>query len=183
MTDLLLASDQPLATLPPHGRLTFALERPRDRAAADALIDHAFGPGRFAKTAERLREGNRLRAELSLCAWDGERMAGVVRQWPVLIGETPAVFLGPFAVDSAWRHRRLGAALIGRALALSDAAGEPLTVLVGPASYFGPFGFEKVPSGRIVLPGPVDPHRLLWRATGADAFGEVSGPVRIPREG
>ncbi|HTK35430.1 MAG TPA: N-acetyltransferase [Caulobacteraceae bacterium] len=183
MTDLLLASDQPLAALPAHGGLTFALERPRDRAAADSLIDHAFGPGRFAKTAERLREGNRLRSDLSVCAWDGARMVGAVRQWPVLIGQTRAMFLGPFAVDSAWRHRRLGAALIGRTLALSDAAGERLTVLVGPASYFAPFGFEKVPAGRIVLPGPVDPHRLLWRATGAEAFGDVSGPVRIPRGG
>ena len=34
-----------------------ALETPADAAGVDALVLAAFGPGRFAKTAERLREG------------------------------------------------------------------------------------------------------------------------------
>ena len=33
-------------------------ERPEDFDAVEALIDAAFGPGRYAKSAERLREGN-----------------------------------------------------------------------------------------------------------------------------
>jgi predicted N-acetyltransferase YhbS len=183
MTDLLLAPHDPLAALPPHGALAFALERPQDGPAAAALIERAFGPGRLAKTAERLREGNRLRSDLSLCAWDGERLVGVVRQWPVLVGDLAAIFLGPFAVDEAWRHRKLGAALIRRAVALSDAAGERLTVLVGPAAYFEPFGFETVPPVRVVLPGPVDPRRVLWRAGAPGALDGVGGPLLVPAAG
>ena len=160
--------------------LVFALERGQDAAAADALIDRAFGPGRFAKTAERLREGNHLRADLSVCAWDGDRLVGVVRQWPVLVGDQPAVFLGPFAVDDAWRHRGLGRALIERALGLSDATGERLTVLVGAQSYFGPLGFVPVPRGRVTLPGPVDPRRLLWRPAGPAEAESASGSLRVP---
>jgi predicted N-acetyltransferase YhbS len=183
MTAFALALPEPLAALAPHGSLVFALERPQDAAAAGTLVDGAFGPGRFAKTAERLREGNRLRPDLSICAWDGARMAGVARQWPVLVGETPTVFLGPFAVDAPWRGRRLGRALIERATRLSDAAGERLTVLVGDLSYFGPLGFEAAPPGRIILPGPVDPRRVLWRGRTAGDLDGVAGPVRIAPRG
>ena len=171
---------EPLAGLAAHESLILALERPQDAPAADALIDHAFGPGRFAKTAERLREGNRLRADLSICAWDDGRLVGVVRQWPIMVGETAAMFLGPFAVHANWRHRGLGRALIDRAVAMNDAAGENLTVLVGAQTYFCPLGFDPVPRGRVATPGPVDPRRLLWRAAPGFALDGVAGPLRIP---
>jgi len=109
MTDFTFAPPEPLHT---EAGLAFALERPQDGPLADDLIDRAFGPGRYAKAAERLREGNRLRADLSVCAWDGPALVGAARQWPVRIGATRAVFLGPFAVEAAWRSRGLGAALI-----------------------------------------------------------------------
>jgi len=38
------------------------LETPAMETAVTALIDRVFGPGRFAKVSERLREGNRLLA-------------------------------------------------------------------------------------------------------------------------
>ncbi|OYX35329.1 MAG: hypothetical protein B7Y99_04010 [Caulobacterales bacterium 32-69-10] len=159
--------------------LVFALERPQDGPLADDLIDRAFGPGRYAKAAERLREGNHARLDLSLCAWDGQSLVGCARQWPILIGETPAVFLGPFAVEKAWRSRGLGAALIVRADRLSEAAGEGLTLLVGDMAYFGQFGFSPVEPGRVVLPGPADPKRILWRAHRDGALDGVGGRVRV----
>src|ERR1700722_12832571 len=90
-------------------------ERPGDAAAVGALIDAAFGPGRFAKTAERLREANQPLLDISFVARSHGALVGCVRMWPIRIGDRPAVFLGPFAVDQAWRSRGLGAALIGRA--------------------------------------------------------------------
>jgi predicted N-acetyltransferase YhbS len=162
--------------------LVFAPERPEDGARVDALIDAAFGPGRFAKAAERLREGNHPRLDLSFCAWHGSQLAGAVRQWPVLIGETPVIFLGPFAVDPQWRRRKLGRRLIARACEAAAVAGERLVLLVGDASYFGPLGFEQVPAGRLAFPGPVDPRRILWRALGPAALDDVAGPVVIPRD-
>ena len=180
MTSFPLAPPQTLADPAGEGAPVFARERPQDAPLVEDLVDRAFGPGRFAQTAERLREGNHLRADLSVCAWDGEVMAGVVRQWSVLAGETPAVFLGPIAVDKAWRSRRLGRALIERAVALSDAAGERLTVLVGDQSYFGPLGFQPVPRGRITLPGPVDPRRILWRGREAADLDAAGGLLRVP---
>jgi predicted N-acetyltransferase YhbS len=176
MTDFALAPPEPLAV---EGGLAFARERLQDGPLVDDLIDRAFGPGRYAKSAERLREGNRPRLDLSLCAWDGQALVGCARQWPILIGETAAVFLGPFAVEAAWRGRGLGAALIVRADALSAEAGERLTLLVGDMAYFGQFGFAPVEPGQVALPGPVDPRRVLWRAHRPGALDGVSGKVRI----
>jgi len=153
-------------------------ERPEDLHLVDALIDRAFGPGRFVKTAERLREGNTPRRDLSLVAWAGGEAVGCVRMWPVHIGETPGVLLGPFAVDDAWRSRGLGRQLIAAACAAAEAAGVGVVLLVGDEPYFGQFGFAIIPAGRAVLPGPVDTRRVLWRALRAGALEGVHGAVR-----
>ena len=187
MTAFSIAPSEPVVIPDPAApeavsALAFALERPQDGPAVDDLIDRAFGPGRYAKTAERLREGGLLLRGMSICAWEGERLVGAVRQWRVLIGETSAVFLGPFAVAHDWRNRGLGRSLIRRAGVLADAAGERLTLLVGDQAYFVPLGYEPVPPGRAALPGPVDPRRVLWRAGAEAAFEGVSGAVRIPPE-
>jgi len=160
--------------------LAFAPERPQDAVAVEALIDQAFGPGRFVKTAERLREGNHPRLDLSFCAWSGPQMAGAVRQWPVLIGDTPAIFLGPFAVDPVWRRQKLGRRLIAQACEAATAAGERLILLVGDQSYFGPLGFSQVPAGCVRMPGPVDPRRVLWRELTPGGAEGACGDVRIP---
>jgi len=171
------APASPLASGLDH--LVFALERPQDAPVVDHLVDHAFGPGRFAKTAERLREGNRLRTDLSICAWEGDRLVGAVRVWPITIGGAPALFLGPFAVADSWRNRGLGRALIRRAGELADAAAEPVILLVGDAAYFQPLGYERVPGRRLTLPGPVDPARLLWRTGPGASLDGFAGAVRI----
>jgi predicted N-acetyltransferase YhbS len=139
------------------------LERPDDGPAVAALIDRVFGPGRYAKAAERLRETNRPLLDLSFVARADGALVGCVRMWPILIGGAPAVLLGPFAVDAAWRSRGLGAALITRACEAASAAGHALVLLVGDAPYFEPLGFSTAPFGRIVMPGPVDPARVMLR--------------------
>jgi len=154
-----------------------ALERGEDRAACDALVDAAFGPGRYAKTAERLREGNQARADLCFCAWGEGALVGSVRLWPVRIGGRAGLFLGPIAVERAWRKHGIGAALVEAACAAAAEAGDGLVLLVGDPPFFGPLGFEAVPAGRATLPGPVDPGRVLWRALRAGALDGVAGEV------
>jgi predicted N-acetyltransferase YhbS len=143
-------------------------ERPKDASAIDALILRAFGPGRFAKAAERLREGREPCFELSFVAWDAGRIVGCVRQWTVKVGQAPSIFLGPIAVEPAYRSQGLGAALIERACEAAARGGEAGIVLVGDMPLFGPHGF--VPAPRVVMPGPVDRRRVLARALqpGAD---------------
>lgn len=148
------------------------------RAQVEALTDGAFGPGRFAKTAERLREVNAPRLDLSMCAWADGAMIGTVRMWPVRIGATPAIFLGPIAVDAGWRKHGVGAALVARACAAALKAGERIVILVGDRPFFGPLGFEPTPA-TVRLPGPVDVGRVLWRALDQAALHGVSGLVTV----
>jgi predicted N-acetyltransferase YhbS len=161
----------PDGALPP-----LVLEQAQDAKAVDALIERAFGPGRYAKAAERLREHNRPLLDISFVAWCDDDLVGCVRMWPILIGAEPAVLLGPFAVEPDWRSRGLGAALIERACAAAEAAGHALIFLVGDAPYFGPLGFQVVPTGRIRMPGPVDPARVMFRAFGGEP--ELAGDVK-----
>jgi predicted N-acetyltransferase YhbS len=153
-------------------------ERPEDLTLVDALVERAFGPGRFVKSAERLRERNSPRRDLSLVAWSDDEAVGCVRMWPIHIGDRPAVLLGPFAVEDAWRSRGLGALLIEAACAAAERAGDGVVLLVGDEPYFGKFGFAAVPHGRAVLPGPVDGRRVLWRALRPGALEGVEGAVR-----
>jgi predicted N-acetyltransferase YhbS len=180
MTASTLASNDHTAPAS-SGDLVFVPERTADAPRVEALIDQAFGPGRFAKTAERLREGSKFRRELSVCAWEGSRLVGAVRQWDVSVEGRPILFLGPIAVDAGARRRGLGATLMQRAVEAAEGAGEGAILLVGDLPYFGQFGFE-VASG-LVMPGPVDPRRLLWRALRPGALDGVGGAVRPGRAG
>jgi predicted N-acetyltransferase YhbS len=152
-------------------------ERPQDAAAADAVIDRAFGPGRFTKVSERVREFAQFAPELSFCAWREGRMVGVVRQWRVRAGETAIVFLGPIAVAADERSSGVGGLLIERACAAARAAGEAAIVLVGDEPYFGRWGFSAALAKDVRLPGPVDQNRVL--AVAFTPAGEaLSGPIQ-----
>ncbi|HEY2482552.1 MAG TPA: N-acetyltransferase, partial [Caulobacteraceae bacterium] len=123
-----------------------APERPADAALAEGLIAGAFGPGRYAKAAERLRESREPMLDLSFVAWAEGQAIGCVRLWPIAIGGTEALLLGPFAVDEAWRNAGVGAALIRRACEAAAAAGHRLILLVGDEAYFAPLGFSAAPA-------------------------------------
>ena len=97
---------------------------------------------------------------------------------PIRIGETAALLLGPLTVEPPFRERGIGRALIARALADARAQGHRLVVLVGDEPYYGRTGFKRVPQGRAVMPGPVDPERLLVAELEPGAFDGVSGLIR-----
>ena len=176
MPSLAAVADAPLAAPP---KLKLAPERTADAARVDALVAEAFGPGRYAKTAERLREGATPDRACSFVAWCGPELVGAVRLWPVTVGGVRALFLGPIAVHPRWRRRGLGALLVERACEAAAAQGVGLVLLVGARTFFQPLGFEPVEPGRAALPGPVDPARLLWRELHPGAGDGVAGPVAV----
>jgi predicted N-acetyltransferase YhbS len=166
----------------PAAQIRLANERPEDAAAVDALIERAFGPGRYAKVSQRLREGNRMTRSLSFCAFGSEALVGAVRQWPILVGAARGVFLGPIAVEAVWRKHGVGGRLIERCGEAAAEAGAPFILLVGDFNLFGPHGFERVPAGRILMPSPVNPARVLWRSLREGGFDGVEGEARAPRD-
>lgn len=154
-------------------------ERPVDGPAVEALIEAAFGPGRYVKTAERLREGNHPLLDLSVVALEDGAVVGCARIWPVHVGKTPALLLGPFAVTHAWRGNGLGAGLIEEACRLAAEAGHGIMLLVGDAAYFKRVGFEPVDPAAVVMPGPVDMRRVLARALKPGATDGLAGAVKL----
>jgi predicted N-acetyltransferase YhbS len=97
---------------------------------------------------------------------------------PIVIGETPAVLLGPLIVEPVFRSLGIGEALVKRSLESARAAGVTLVLLVGDEPYYGRLGFQRVPPGRIELPGPVDPARVLACELQTGVLEGVSGRVR-----
>lgn len=156
----------------PTGAARIEVETLADAEGIEALILTAFGPGRFAKTAERLREGSAPAA--GFVARQGDRVIGSVRLWPVRVDETPALFLGPIAVDRAERSAGLGAELVQACIGQARTMASGGVLLVGDRPYFERFGFKPAPEAQ--LPGPVDRRRVLWLGTGVES---VSGTVRI----
>jgi len=158
--------------------LTILPESADDAQAIDRLHERTFGPGRYARTAYRIREGIAHRLDLSFTARIGTLMVGSVRLSPIRIGETSALLLGPLTVEPPFRDRGIGIGLIERALQEAKAKGHKLVVLVGDESYYQRCGFKRIPKGKVSMPGPVDPLRLLVAELVAGAFAGVSGPIR-----
>ncbi|MGN6517524.1 MAG: GNAT family N-acetyltransferase [Rhizomicrobium sp.] len=156
-------------------------ERPEDMPLVDALNAASFGPGRFAKSAYRLREGVNAVAELSFVAIEEGHLRGSVRFWPVIVGGKRALLLGPLAVQSDQRGRGIGIDLMRAGIAAARNAGYGAIILVGDEPYYSRVGFAKIPPKTIEFPGPVDRGRILGLALGADGLTDLSGAVKRAR--
>lgn len=161
---------------------TLVAEKPEHAAGVERVLDRAFGPGRFAKTSERVRErGAVFEPSLSRVALNAEgEVIGVCRIWRAEAG-APLYFLGPLAVEPDAQSFGLGLTLVQDAVAACRAVGGSGVVLVGAERFFRPAGFTLVPDGRVSLPGPVDPKRLLWLELRPGGFDKVHGEIGAPR--
>ncbi len=158
--------------------LTITPETAGDATAIERLHERTFGPGRYARSAYRIREGRGHLLELSFTARIGTLMIGSVRLTPVAIGAAPALLLGPLTVEPPFRSRGVGSVLMKTALAQAKAKGHKLVLLVGDEPYYSKSGFKRVPKGQVKLPGPVDPARLLVAELVPGAFAGVAGTIR-----
>jgi predicted N-acetyltransferase YhbS len=153
-------------------------ETPADGESILRLNERVFGPGRFACTAYRVRERTPADLSLSFVARVGTLLVGANAMTPIVIGDTPALLLGPLIVEPVFRSQGIGEALVTRSLEAARDAGARLAILVGDEPYYARMGFKRVPLGRVTLPGPVDPARLLYCELQPGAFAGVSGKVR-----
>jgi predicted N-acetyltransferase YhbS len=158
--------------------LRFANLSPADEAAVERLDERAFGPGRFARTAYRLREAVEPAYDLSYVAYVGTLLVGANRMTPILVGLAPVLLLGPLTVEPAFRSQGVGEALMKKSLDAATAAGHGLALLVGDEDYYARVGFARVPHGKIIMPGPVNPDRLLYRELREGALAATSGRMR-----
>ena len=153
-----------------------------DLTTVSALHARVFGPGRFARTAYRVREGTAPVSPFCRGAFAGERLIASLRLTPVSIGGAgPHLLLGPLAVDPDHSGLGFGKALVAQALAAARQARIGVVVLVGDLPYYERFGFAPVAPGHIAFPGPVNPARILAIETTPGALGSAHGPVTALR--
>jgi predicted N-acetyltransferase YhbS len=157
------------------------LETLEDATHVAALNAESFGPGRFAKSAYRLREGVNPIPSLSFVAVENsakEVLRGSVRFWPIKVGGHEELLLGPLAVQSDQRGRGIGIALMQAGIAAAQTGPWRAILLVGDEPYYTKVGFSRLPPGRVKFPGPVDQNRILGLSLKAGELLTLSGQVR-----
>jgi predicted N-acetyltransferase YhbS len=156
-------------------------ERPEDADAVETLNNDGFGPGRYAKSAYRLREGVAPEASLSFVAVENGKPLGSIRFWPVKIGTEDLLLLGPLAVQSDQRGRGIGIALMQHGIEKARTLGYGAVVLVGDESYYKRVDFTRMAPGRVRFPGPVNASRILGLALKPGALETLSGTIARAR--
>jgi len=154
------------------------LENPADAGAVEALSADSFGPGRFAKSAYRLREGVDPIAALSFVAVENEILRGSVRFWPISVGGHEELLLGPLAVQTGQRGKGIGIALMQAGIEAAKQGPWRGILLVGDEPYYAKVGFSRLPPGRVKFPGPVDQNRILGLSLKAGELLTLSGQIR-----
>ncbi len=119
--------------------MTFQIlsERPDDAVLINPLLDRTFGFDRKQRTVYRLREGLLALPGLSFVSIDSDgALLGSIRYWPIRIGDTAAILLGPLAVEPALQGQGIGKALVGFSLEAARALDHRVCVVVGAPLYY-----------------------------------------------
>lgn len=157
--------------------VTYLSETPAHDAEIDSINEEAFGPGRFARAAYKIREGGPHERTLSFVATHEGAVIASVRMTRVAAGDGRALLLGPLAVRPTFKNLGIGRRLVAIALQAAKEAGAPAVLLVGDEPYYGPLGFNRVPRGQISMPRPVDLDRILAMEIEAGALARLAGEV------
>lgn len=153
-------------------------EAPGDATAIEALNATSFGPGRFAKSAYRLREGVAAEAALGFVAVDAGTLLGSVRFWPISVGGHEELLLGPLAVRGDQRGKGIGIALMQAGIEKAKLGPWRGILLVGDEAYYAKVGFSRLPPGRVRFPGPVDQNRILGLSLKGGEMLALTGQIR-----
>lgn len=157
--------------------VTYLPETPAHDAEIEHINAEAFGPGRFARAAYKIREAGPHERALSFVAVHEGIVIASVRMTRIAAGEGHALLLGPLAVRPAFKNLGIGRRLVAIALHAAEKAGAPAVMLVGDEPYYGPLGFKRVPRGQVSMPRPVDLDRILVVEIEAGSLARLTGEV------
>ena len=148
--------------------------------SVEQLLDRVFGAERQEKASYLFRQGVAPIAPLSWVAFDGTRLVGAIRYWPILVGDTghQALLLGPLAIAQDLAGRGIGRALTFRSLEIAAEMGHDLVLLVGDYDYYKRFGFVPATPYGFVMPGEKRPERLQVTELRPGVLGRISGEIR-----
>lgn len=135
--------------------------------AVEALLDAAFGPDRFGRTAYRIRSGVAAIDDLSFALYDEHGLAGTIQCWPVAHhaldqAVTALVMVGPVAVRPNVQRGGYGRMLMDRMLEAAHSKADGALMMIGDPEYYGRFwGFDAAATASWDLPGSFEQRRLL----------------------
>jgi predicted N-acetyltransferase YhbS len=155
------------------------LQTRADLPALEQLDEETFGPGRFARTAYRVRESTSAEPLLNLCATLDGKIIGSIQFTPITVGGTGGgLLLGPLVIEKGHANQGHGLRLMLEGIERGRELGYKLIILVGDLPYYARAGFAAVPFGQIILPGPVDLARLLYKELAPNVLADFRGLVR-----
>jgi predicted N-acetyltransferase YhbS len=155
----------------------YLTEDPTHDAIIQTINDEAFGPGRHARAAERVREQGPHDRSLSFVATvEGEVIASV-RMTPIIAGSVNGHMLGPLAVRPDFKKLGIGRELVRIAVMAAKKKGGEAVILIGDPPYYQPLGFKPV-TAKLAFPGPVDPARILVATDRENIDSRLGGPVK-----
>jgi predicted N-acetyltransferase YhbS len=155
----------------------FMPELPAHDAEIDHINEEAFGPGRFARAAYKIREGGPHERQLSFVALHEGEVIASCRLTRIAAGEGRALLLGPLAVRPAHKNLGIGRKLVAISVEAARKAGADAVLLVGDEPYYGPLGFKRIPRGQLSMPRPVDLDRILVHELTPGAAERLKGEV------
>jgi predicted N-acetyltransferase YhbS len=167
------------AAPPQLGLPTVRFATPADDQFVEDLQALAFGPGRFARTAFRVRERFPIDPSLSLIAEVSGTPCGSVWMTPISVGGIDGYMLGPLATHPDFRKRGAGKLLAREVARIALERGKgSFVLLVGDRDYYCPLGWVPTEPGAIEFPGPVDPTRVLVYSADLTMAVRLKGPIR-----
>lgn len=167
------------AAPPQLGLPTIRFATPADDRFVEDLQAIAFGPGRFARTAYRVRERFPIDTTLSLIAEVDGQPCGSVWMTPISVGGIDGYMLGPLATHPDFRKRGAGKLLAKEVSRIALERGEgSFVLLVGDRDYYCPLGWVPTVPGAVVWPGPVDPSRVLCYSQDPTMAARLAGPIK-----
>lgn len=158
--------------------IVFLTEDASHDAAINLINEEAFGPGRFVRSSERVREQGPHDRQMSFVASDRGEIIASVRMTPIFAGETVGHLLGPLAVRPSHKNLGIGRELVRIVLGLAEKSGSNAVLLVGDPPYYAPLGFAPTKPGALSMPGPFDPRRLLAACYGDVGAMALEGEIR-----
>ena len=138
------------------------LAHDKDLKNIEKLLDEAFGPGRYARTAYRYREKHNLISEYSYIYQDNKQLLASISFSQIFINnKSEGLLLGPLAVKPGHVGKGYGVALVETTIKLIKKSKKySFIVLVGDIDYYRRFNFKQI-SQPLNLVGPVIPDRVL----------------------
>jgi putative acetyltransferase len=120
-------------------------ETPEDYTVIAALCEAAFEGFEEVRIIEEIRDSDGYVPELALVAEDEGQVVGhVLVSYVGLEGSGRRLLeLGPLAVRPDRQRGGIGSELVRTALAIADARGEPLVLVLGHPEYYPRFGFRR----------------------------------------